>query len=295
MSFSLFALSLHFGKIEVNLHFGAPISGKARPENSPPAETPPARCDVEALVDNMRRCLKQRDSFKDCDTCPEMVVIPPGEFMMGSNDYDGQKPAHTVTLRRPFAVGKFEITFAEWQACVAGGGCDRIPRDEGWGKGLRPVINVSWNDAKQYVSWLSHKTGTTYRLLSEAEWEYSARAGTTSMYSLGNSISKNQAQYSEGSVASAGKTVEVGSFKPNAFGLHDMHGNVWEWVEDAAHNAYHGAPEDGSVWQGGDASNRIIRGGSWFDLPATLRSTFRAGGVPYAGGNFIGFRVARTL
>ena len=228
--------------------------------------------------------------FRDCkDVCPEMVVLPSGEFMMGSNEYDDEKPARRVTIARPFAVGKFEVTFTEWDACVAGGGCKHQPGDENWGRGKRPVINVSWYDAKEYMGWLSRKTGKSYRLLSEAEWEYAARAGTTTRYSFGDAISKAQAQFR------ADKTVEVGSFPANRFGLHDMHGNVWEWVEDNWHPNYQGAPVDGSVWQSGDVSLRVLRGGSWAYDPQNLRSAIRYWDRPDYRRLNIGFRVARTL
>ena len=156
------------------------------------------------------------------------------------------------------------------------------------------MIDVSWDDAKEYVGWLSRKTGKSYRLLSEAEWEYAARAGTTTQYAFGDTIRKSQAQYSEGSLSSAGRTVEVGSFPANRFGLHDMHGNVWEWVEDAWHSSYQGAPADGSVWQGGDVSLRVLRGGAWSLQPDVLRSAFRFRHPSLRLYNF-GFRLARTL
>ena len=235
--------------------------------------------------------------FRDCpDMCPEMVVLPAGEFTMGSNEFNKEWPAHKVTIARPFAVGKFEVTFAEWDACGTEGGCKHHPDDQGWGRGRRPVVNVSWHDAKAYVAWLSRKTGKIYRLLSEAEWEYAARAGTTTQYASGNAINKSQAQFSEGGWGSAGKMVEVGSFPANKFKLHDLHGNVWEWVEDSWHPNYQGAPIDGSVWQGGDMSLRVLRGGGWYDNgPDNLRSANRYWIRPDVRGNGLGFRVARTL
>ena len=195
--------------------------------------------------------------FKDIDIGPEMVVVPAGEFTMGSNDDDFQKPPHKVTIKAPFAAGRFAVTFAEWDAA----GLAHKPRDEGWGRGRRPVIYVSWEDAKSYAAWLSQKTGKEYRLLSEAEWEYCCRAGTTTKYAFGDSITRQQAQFSEGVWGSAKQTVEVGKFPPNAWGLYDTHGNVWEWCEDNWHADYTGAPQDGSVWQGGDISLRVLRGG----------------------------------
>ncbi|HJP21003.1 MAG TPA: SUMF1/EgtB/PvdO family nonheme iron enzyme, partial [Alphaproteobacteria bacterium] len=168
---------------------------------------------------------------KDCEVCPEMVTVPPGRFLMGSNSGDSvEKPVHQVSVRA-FAVGKYEVTFAEWDACVSGGGCNGyFPPDEGWGRGRRPVINVSWYDAQAYIDWLSRRSGQRYRLLSEAEWEYATRAGTTSRYWLGNRIDHRQANFG-GRLKS---TAAAGSFGANPFGLFDVHGNLWEWVEDCA-------------------------------------------------------------
>jgi formylglycine-generating enzyme required for sulfatase activity len=234
--------------------------------------------------------------FRDCaDVCPVMVVLPAGAFTMGSppgelGRTDDEGPQRKMTIARPFAVGKFEVTFAEWDACVADRDCTHRPSDQGWGRGRRPVINVSWPDAKEYVAWLSRKTSKSYRLLSEAEWEYSARAGTTTRYAFGDAISTSQAQFL------ASKTVEVGSFPANKFGLHDLHGNVWEWVEDALHPSYQGAPGDGSVWAGGDVSLRVLRGGAWGNLdPVGVRSALRGRSQPGLRRKDFGFRVARTL
>jgi formylglycine-generating enzyme required for sulfatase activity len=235
-------------------------------------------------------------AFHDCPVvCPEMVVLPAGEFIMGSppgeaDRLNNEGPQHRVTIARPFAVGKFEITFAEWDACTADEGCKHRPGDAGWGRGRRPVIGVSWDDAKEYVNWLSRKTGKSYRLLTEAEWEYAARAGTTTRYAFGDMLTSKQAQY-------GGRgTAEVGSFAPNAFNLHDMHGNVWEWVEDSWHSDYQSAPTDGSAWLGGDVSFRVLRGGAWIlSSVDALRSASRAGGEGVDRLNNVGFRVARTL
>ena len=248
-------------------------------------------------------------SFSDCAECPEMVVVPAGSFTMGSpaseeGRYDDEGPQHRVTISQPFAVGRYEVTFSEWDACVSAGGCNRHrPDDEGCGRGRRPVMNVSWDDAKSYVSWLSRKTGKRYRLLTEAEWEYAARAGTTGPFHFGNTISTDRANYDGNYTYGPGrkgvyreKTVPVGSFPANRFGLHDVHGNVWEWVEDCWHDSYAGAPSDGSAWTtGGECSDRVLRGGSWIHSPRYLRSAFRVGygtGVRY---DVNGFRVARTL
>ena len=229
--------------------------------------------------------------FKDFEQGPEMVVVPAGKFTMESNNYDSEKPPHLVTIAKPFAVGRFPITFAEWDAA----GLPHKPGDAGWGRGRRPVINVSWDDAKAYVAWLSKKTAKAYRLLSEAEWEYGCRAMTTTKYAFGDTISKGQAHYSEGKFGSAELTVEAGKYLPNSWGLHDMHGNVWEWCKDAWHPNYDGAPQDGSVWMGGDASLRVLRGGSWRDNPVGLRSANRGWLPTGIRCSFIGFRLARTL
>jgi formylglycine-generating enzyme required for sulfatase activity len=275
---------------------------------TPPRATP-SRCDhVQVGVGTLGEvlCIKPGSgSFRDCwgwnndDLCgPEMHVVPSGEFVMGSNEYESARPLRGVTISRPFAVGKYEVTFAEWDACFAAGGCKHRPGDEGWGRGKRPVIQVSWHDAKEYTAWLSRKTSRTYRLLSEAEWEYAARAGTTTKYAFGDTIARGQAQFSEGTPWDAERTVEVGSFRANKFGLHDVHGNVQEWVEDGWHSSYEGAPVDGSVWLGGDPTYRVLRGGSWKEMPAflTLTSAFRYRGDPVRIRNIdVGFRVARTL
>jgi formylglycine-generating enzyme required for sulfatase activity len=221
---------------------------------------------------------------------PEMVVVPAGEFVMGSNEVDSEKPPRRVTIKSPFAVGRFAVTFDEWDAADLA----HKPGDRGWGRGRRPVIDVSWEDAQAYVTWLSERTGKSYRLLSEAEWEYCCRAGTTTEYAFGDTITKQQAQFSEGEAGSAGMTVDVGKFLPNAWGLHDMHGNVWEWVEDNWHPDYKGAPQDGSVWPGGDTSLRVRRGGSWFLIPRDLRSANRDRNPPTFRNDVVGFRVART-
>jgi formylglycine-generating enzyme required for sulfatase activity len=253
--------------------------------------------------------------FHDCSECPEMVVVPAGEFMMGSpQDEEGRAadegPRRKVTIAKPFAVGRFEATFAEWDACVAGGGCaaNKNPDDGGWGRGKRPVINVSWDDASQYVTWLSNKTGKSYRLLTEAEWEYAARGITSTSvvhtpFSTGATISTVQANYNGKDTYGngkkgllRGKTVEVGSFPGNAFGLHDMHGNVWEWVGDCHKDSYSGAPSDGSAVTSGTCDYRVLRGGSWADDPRILRSAFRNRNVGIIrSNNNIGFRVSRTL
>lgn len=238
---------------------------------------------------------------KDCDVCPEMVKIPAGSFVMGANDVsEKEKPPHPVTFAQPFAAGRFEVTFDEWDACVRERGCKHSPGDDGWGRGRRPVINVSWNDARQYTQWLSAKTGKTYRLLSEAEWEYVARAGvTTPLYEL-EKINPNQAGRFNLLILPAGlagikqQTLPVGSFQPNAFGLYDLHSNAWEWTEDCWNASYHGAPAHGAAWTSGDCSRRAVRGGAW-SYRRGWRSADRGGESATTRSGLIGFRVARAL
>ena len=269
--------------------------------------TPSSCGGVMALVGKDKRCLKPTDSFRDCGECPEMVVSQAGQFIVGSpadekSRGDGEGPQRSVKISYPFAAGKFEVTFADWDACVAAGGCKHKSNDQGWGRGTRPVINVSWNDAKEYASWLAKRTDKPYRLLSEAEWEYAARAGTTTPYSTGWTISTDQANFDgrlDGqydSKANRGKTIEVGLLKkPNAFGLHHMHGNVSEWVEDCFHDNYQDAPSDAAAWITADCGRRVIRGGSWASFRGALRSAARFGFSLGYRENHIGFRLARTL
>ncbi|MDX1537111.1 formylglycine-generating enzyme family protein [Arsukibacterium sp.] len=236
--------------------------------------------------------------FRDCDTCPELVVVPKGAFMMGSPDMEegrtlDEGPRHKVTINHAFALGRFEVTFAEYDACIADGGCDTVAgADANWGRGRRPAINVSYQNAQHYVAWLSEITGEKYFLPSESEWEYAARAGTVSPWNTGNAIITADANFLE----TFGKTVPVGSYPPNAFNLYDMHGNVWEWTQDCMDAGYLGAPQDGSVAPAGDCGNkRIIRGGAWDSMPDKIRSAARRVTPSYSISGNLGFRVARAL
>ena len=284
--------------------------------------------------------------FRDCPTCPEMVVVPAGTFIMGSPEsekgrlravYDeegtairwtvidevelevevGQRlvvvegPQRYVTIAAPFAVGVHEVTFDEWDACARSGGCGGlIPDNGGWGRGRQPVINVNWDDANAYLDWLSTETGEEYRLLSEAEWEYVARAGTETARYWGEGAA-GQCRHANGADA---MTVErnpdwrtttcsdghagpapVGSYEPNAFGLFDVLGNVWEWTQDCWNERYTGAPVDGTAWDAGDCANRVSRGGSWGNAPERLRSASRSRDAVEDRFDTGGFRVARSL
>lgn len=255
------------------------------------------------------RALKPGDLFKECETCPEMIVVPVGDFVMGSPESedgrsDDEGPQHKVSFAKPFAVGRFAVTFDEWDACVAAGGCRKYHlSDKGWGRGRRPAINVWRDDASAYVAWLSEKTGTPYRLLSEAEREYVTRAGTKTPFWWGSSISSDRANY-DGEYAFGGgpkgeyrkKTVPVDLFEPNPWGLYQVHGNVYEWVADCWNNNYEGAPSDGSAWTAGDCNRGVARGGSWHFAPWHLRSASRgalASGINFLAG--MGLRVARAI
>lgn len=223
---------------------------------------------------------------RDCPECPEMVVVPAGSTRLASG--------RNVTIATPFAVGKFEVTFAEWDACVAQGGCSHRPYDWGWGRGRQPVMDVSWDDAQQYVAWLSRKTGKSYRLLREAEWEYAAQAGSGREVAVTQGM--NQANCHDcGSRWDGRRTAPVGSFAANAFGLHDMLGNVLEWTADCWNESHAGAAADGSARLSGDCSRRIVRGGSWRDNAGNFRSASRSWSAPGVRGDNFGFRVARTL
>ncbi len=242
------------------------------------------------------------DTFRDCAHCPAMVVVPAGRFTMGATKatddeakrYEG--PTHTVTLPR-FAIGQYEVTFAEYDDCVAANGCAHRPNDRGWGRSRRPAINVSWDDAMQYVRWLAKTTGKAYRLPSEAEWEYAARAGTKTPYWWGKDVGGDRANCLVcGGEWGGTATAPVGSFKPNAFGLFDVHGNAQEWVADCWHDGYAGAPADGRAWvKDGNCKLRILRGGSWLSLARSLRVSHREGYDPTFRYASNGFRVARDL
>jgi formylglycine-generating enzyme required for sulfatase activity len=229
-----------------------------------------------------------------------MVVVPAGKFMMGSPQRQGaddEHPQHETIFSKSFAVSKFEVTFDNWDACVDYGDCDPGISDSGWGRGSRPVINVSWDDAQRYVAWLARMTGRPYRLLSEAEWEYAARAGTQTLYFWGDDIGKGNANCKGCSSRwDSQKPAPVGSFAANAFGLHDLHGNVFEWVEDCYHENYVASPGDGSAWiAGGDCNNRIVRGGSWWTDPSNLRSAYRYRNTFASGWDSLGIRVGRSV
>ena len=268
------------------------VASRPGPATAPSASSPPAAQPGQSFS----------DTLSSGGRGPEMVVIPAGRFRMGcvsgQECDDDELPVHDVTIPQAFAVSKYEVTFEDYDRYTYPNRVD----DEGWGRGRRPVINVSWNDAQDYVEWLSAQTGHAYRLLSEAEWEYVARAGSSTRYSWGNDIGSNRANCHDAVAFGFGtcgdqweNTAPVGSFQPNAFGVHDMHGNVYEWVEDCWNASYAGAPTDGNAWRSADCVRRVSRGGSWLSYPRDLRSAIRFWAGTLFRYDFVGFRVARTL
>jgi formylglycine-generating enzyme required for sulfatase activity len=279
---------------------------------SSPVTAPAASAPSPSTAD----ALKPGREFKDCAACPPMIVVPSGQFVMGSpptesGRADNEGPTHVVAIASAFAIGKYEITFDDWEACVTDRRCARAD-DSGFGRGRRPVINVSHENAQGYVTWLSEKTKQKYRLPTEAEWEYAARAGSDKARFWGNSEDATCQYANVFNAATRAKykdverkafrcddgfveTAPVGSLKPNKFGLYDMLGNVWEWVEDCWNGSYAGAPTDGSAWKAGDCSKRVLRGGGWYYGPNNARSAKRLKSEPGRQGNDVGFRIARTL
>ncbi|WP_232299223.1 formylglycine-generating enzyme family protein [Azoarcus sp. CIB] len=231
---------------------------------------------------------------RDCPACPVMVGLPPGEFVMGSNTDDPtERPAHRVSIAQPFAIGKYEVTNEQWSACVDAGACPRLGSEANSVKNA-PVRDLSWDDARQYVQWLSKSNGKSYRLPTEAEWEYALRGGTATRYWWGSQMRNGNANCKDcGEPWRPDGPANVGSFAANPYGLHDMNGSVWEWVSDCWHNSYKGAPDDGRSWEDANCSVRVIRGGSWRDgADYMLASTrFKYGASVRHSQN--GFRVVR--
>lgn len=261
-----------------------------------------------AMLASIETATDDRLAFRDghadgspCPDCPLMQVIPPGEFLMGSPiatemNRPNEGPVHPVTIAYPFALGVHEVSFDQWDACRADGVCQNRGADERFGRGSRPAISLSLNDAKQFLAWLSGKTGHTYRLPTEAEWEYAARAGTTTLYYWGDEIGKSNAVCEScGTKWDNKRSAPTGSFPANPFGLHDILGNAWEWTADCWNESYAGAPSDGSAWQDGDCKGHVMRGGAWFSFPVNLRATTRFRGVVNNRYLSKGLRVARDF
>ncbi|MFL5000069.1 MAG: SUMF1/EgtB/PvdO family nonheme iron enzyme [Xanthobacteraceae bacterium] len=284
-----------------------PARTQAEPQvtPSPPPAQPPRPAQPQATTPRREAVGQPRsepaatgakagDVFRDCAECPEMVVVPTGEFDMGSAELEYEKPVHRVAITKPFAIGRREVTFEEWDQCVAAGSCFRAD-DRGLGRGERPVTDVSWRDVQTYIGWLSQKTGKKYRLPSEAEWEYAARGGTKTTFWWGRDVGNRFANCRDCGGSSQPQAITTGTFAANPFGLFDTAGNAAEWVEDCWNDTYRGAPKDGSAWTSGQCGLRGLRGGSFDSQARYVRSAARfrydADVRYYANG----FRVARDL
>jgi formylglycine-generating enzyme required for sulfatase activity len=297
---------------------GPPAPKSAAPETKaaaaePKATHPPAqaRSGAKASAAKGHGQLAQADSasepesataagpiaaIKDCGACPVMLVMNPGPFTMGSSSSDpSERPAHKVALKTPFALGKYEVTVEQWNACVQANVCPSIPSAADAAPNL-PMRDVSWDEAQLYLKWLSSISGKPYRLPSEAEWEYAARGGTTSRYWWGDQMKGGNSSCKDcGQPWNADSPPPAGSFVANPFGFFDMNGSVWEWVADCWHSSYKGAPADGSAWNGDRCTSRVIRGGSWLEDASYMLSTTRFRYDASVRQSQNGFRVARTL
>jgi formylglycine-generating enzyme required for sulfatase activity/class 3 adenylate cyclase len=248
----------------------APASPTTETLNLPSPSPPPARALRPAESAGVA-APPAKPAPMTAQVIPEMISLPGGTFAMGSNDDPSEKPIHHVTIK-PFAMGKFPITVREWNACVAAGACSYSPT----GNDDAPVTNVSWNDAQQFVAWLARTTQKPFRLPSEAEWEYAARAGKTTKFWWGDQFQVGMANCRGCSEPyDTAQPLKVGSFKPNPFGLHDMGGGVNQWVEDCWHKNYQGAPVDNSPWVESGCSSRVIRSGSWRNDTSYVRPANR--------------------
>jgi formylglycine-generating enzyme required for sulfatase activity len=247
------------------------VTAAARPEQPAAPAAPPAAPTLAAPPP-----AASAQVIRDCAVCPELVLIPAGSATMGSTEvFAFEAPVHEVAISKPFYIGRREVTFDEWDACLNEGGCQYRPADRGQGRGLRPASDLDWNDAKAYVAWLSRKTGKVYRLPTEAEWEYAARAGTKTAYYWGSAIEKDRANCAGCNTSPLNKTVATGTFPPNAFGLLDMAGNAAEWVEDCWADNYKAAPNDGSAYAKPECRERVLRGGSFNNDQRFVRTAAR--------------------
>jgi formylglycine-generating enzyme required for sulfatase activity len=267
----------------------APVVSRPAPAPAVKYEPAPVRTPVVA---------HQLGSVRDCDHCPDMVVLQPGSFVMGDDRGDrSERPAHRVTIRKPYAIGKYEVTLAQWNACVAAGSCRALAETSTDGlTDKSPARDISWTDAQQYVRWLSKSTGQHYRLPTEAEWEYAARAGTGSRYWWGENMESGKANCKGcGGDWSNEAPADIDAFPANPYGIHGMNGGVWEWVEDCWFKSYAGAPADGSAWTRPDCRENVIRGGSWRNDSTYAHSASRFTYDTQVRYLLNGMRVAKTL
>ena len=285
----------------------------------PSAENQPLGC-VGTIIDaGVARCVQAKEVLRDCGNCPEVVVMPAGKFWMGTRDSakttEGASAPERIVSVRAFAAGRYEVTFEEWDECAQQGACRYSPPAK-WGRGRQPVTHVSWQDAQNYLRWLTSRAGTPYRLLTEAEWEYLARDGRQEAYTFGSDTRflcehgngadprsefpwRNKLCADQTRDRYPDRTAPIGSFLPSTYGLFDLHGNVAEWVQDCWHPDFRGAPMTAVAWlqnDGGDCTRRVVRGGSWKSSPAAMASFARdAGNIASRDADYIGFRVARDL
>jgi len=275
------------------------------PQPAKPAAPPPSRAAAPAVAGaaagaaaggEHKAAEVKGGEIRDCPACPPLVLVPAGSFTMGNNASDpSEKPAHHVTVGHPFAIGRFEVTVEQWNACADAGGCQRIATNAASAKNA-PARDVSWDDAQQYVAWLTKTTGKAYRLPTEAEWEYAARGGTSTTFWWGDQMRKGTANCKDcGEPWSVDAPAPVGSFAPNPFGLYDVNGSVWEWVSDCWHSSYKGAPADGRNWDEPACSSRVIRGGSWLEGASYMVSSTRFKYSSSVRQSQNGFRVARDM
>ena len=261
------------------------------PKPAPPVATQPEPASARTAI-----VAHGTETVRDCENCPEMVILQPGSFAMGDNHGDrSERPAHRVTISKPYAIGKYEVTLAQWNACVQAEACKAVTSTTG-SPDKSPARDISWTDTQRYVRWLSKQTGQNYRLPTEAEWEYAARAGTSSRYWWGEKMQAGMANCKGcGGDWNNDAPVNVDALPPNPFGLYGMNGGVWEWVEDCWHKDYHGAPTDGSAWTSSDCRENVIRGGAWRNDSTYAHSSSRFtydSAVRYI---LNGFRVAKSL
>lgn len=235
--------------------------------------------------------------MKDCDVCPELAIIPPGDFVMGSDGpHKFERPSLVVHIDKAFAMGVYEVSFDEWQVCIDEGACGPdIPNDHNWGRKTRPVINITWAEANMYTDWLTKKTGNTYRLPTESEWEYAARADTITEFSWGDKVGTSLGNCRNCGPKISHKSLPVDSFKPNPWGLYNMHGNVWEWTQDCWNPNLEDMPNDGTARLTGDCRQRVMRSGSWYYFSKNLRSSWRAKNDARVKSYGIGLRVVREF
>ncbi|CAB3733170.1 Hercynine oxygenase [Paraburkholderia rhynchosiae] len=275
-----------------------PTQERPRAVATPPAASTPAPSTppVTAASPKPAAHAPAAGESRDCATCPVMVALPAGSFAMGSSSDDpSEKPVHRVTIGAPFAIGKYEVTVEQWNACVAANACAKLSPETNANKAA-PARDLSWEDAQQYVKWLTKVTGKPYRLPTEAEWEYADRGGTTTAYWWGDQMRKGNANCKDcGDPWHKEGPEPAGSFAPNPYGLHDMNGSVWEWTADCWHNSYQSAPTDGRAWESPVCDMRVIRGGSWREGGGYMLSATR---FKYSGGvrqSQDGFRVVKDL